>query len=296
MLRRLALILETIKFPHSVFALPFALIALLVASGGRPSWRTLGLVVVCMVAARSAAMAFNRWTDLDFDAANPRTRGWPTVTGRVSPPFLLAFVAAAVLALLLAAWALNWVCLLLAPAALAVLLGYSYSKRFTALSHFWLGLALGLAPVGAHLAVHAHLWPLARLGGRWGMPVELFPILIGLAVLFWTAGFDLIYACQDCAADRTDPRLHSLPKSIGVAASLKLSTGLHVLALLLLAGAGLNAGLGGCYYLALLVVGGLLLYEHSIVRPDDLRRVNTAFFTLNGAVSLVLLAAVALET
>jgi 4-hydroxybenzoate polyprenyltransferase len=295
MLRRLGLLLESIKIAHSIFALPFALVAMLVAADGWPSWRVVGLILACMVTARSAAMAFNRWTDREFDAANPRTRGRPTVSGAVSPRFLLVFVVACVALFLWAAWALNVTCFVLALPALGVLLGYSYAKRFTSLSHFWLGLALGLAPVGAHLAVRGDLAPLAGLGARWGTPIELFPLLLCVAVLFWTAGFDLIYGCQDYGVDREDARLHSLPKKLGIPAALKLSTALHALTALLLLAAGVYAGLGVWYYAALAVVTSLLVYEHRLVRPDDLSKVNVAFFTLNGAVSLLLLAAVFLE-
>jgi len=295
MLRRLALILETIKFPPSVFALPFALIALLVASGGRPSWRTLGLVIVCMVAARSAAMAFNRWVDRESDAANPRTSLRPTATGLVSAGFLLFFVAACCAVFCIVAWLLNWFCLACAVPVLVMLLGYSYSKRFTSLCHFWLGLSLGLAPAGAHAAVRGDAWPLPGLGLRWGVPLELFPVLLGVAVLLWAAGFDLIYACQDYAVDLREPRAHSLAKKLGVRRALRLSSVLHFLTAVLLALAGVYAGLGAWYYAAFALVSALLLYEHWIISADDLSRVNTAFFTLNGAVSVLLFVAVWLE-
>jgi 4-hydroxybenzoate polyprenyltransferase len=293
--RRLGLVLDSIKIAHSVFALPFALVAMLVAAGGWPEWPTVGLIVACMVTARSAAMAFNRWADREFDAANPRTQSRPTVTGALSPRFLLAFVAVCVALFLWAAWALNRTCFVLAFPALGVLLGYSYTKRFTSLSHFWLGFALGLAPVGAHLAVRGDLRSMPGLGEHWGLPFEVFPLLLCAAVTLWTAGFDLIYACQDLEVDRGDARLHSLPKKLGIVAALRLSTALHVAAALLLLAAGLYAGLGAWYFGALAAVTGLLMYEHHIVRPDDLSRVNTAFFTLNGAVSLLLFAAVFIE-
>jgi 4-hydroxybenzoate polyprenyltransferase len=295
MLHKLRMLLDSIKIAHSVFALPFALIALLAAARGRPSWRVLGLTILCMVAARSAAMSFNRWADRDFDAANPRTRDWPNVSGKIRPRLMLGFTALSVVVLLAGAWALNWTCFLLSPCALAVLLGYSYAKRFTSLTHFWLGLALGLAPVAAHLAERGDLWPVPWLAGRWGLPIESFPLILCGAVLLWTAGFDLIYACQDVEHDRRDPRLHSLPKSIGVARSLRLSALLHLGSVALLVAAGAYAGLGGWFWAALAGVAALLVYEHWIVRPDDLSRVNTAFFTVNGAVSLLLLAAVVVD-
>jgi 4-hydroxybenzoate polyprenyltransferase len=276
MFRRVALLLDSIKFAHSVFALPFALLAMIVAAGGWPPWRVVLLILVCMVSARSAAMAFNRWHDRELDAANPLT-------------------LVAVCVFMAAAWFLNTACFAGAPLALAVLLGYSFSKRFTNLSHFWLGLALGLAPLGAHLAVRGDLAPLPGLGARWGLGFELFPFLLLLAVLLWTAGFDLIYACQDYDFDLREPALHSMPKSLGVRGALILSGVLHFFAAALLFAAGIYAGLGPGYMLAVSACAALLVYEHWIVRPGDLSRVNTAFFTVNGAVSLLLFVAVFVE-
>jgi 4-hydroxybenzoate polyprenyltransferase len=295
MLKRLLVVFDAIKIAHSVFALPFALAAMLVASGGWPSWRVLSLILVCMVSARSAAMAFNRWADREVDARNPRTSTRPSVTGALSPGFLLGFVLVSSVLFVGAAWLLNRTCFILAFPALAVLLGYSFAKRFTSLSHFWLGLALGLAPVGAHLAVRGDLMPLTGLGLRWGTPLEWFPILLGLSVLLWTAGFDLIYACQDYEVDRSDTRLHSLPKSLGIRGTLWISAALHVLCVAVLSAAGWYAGLGVWYFGALALTALLLSYEHWVVRPDDLSRVNVAFFTLNGAVSLLIFAAVVME-
>ena len=294
---RLALLLDSIKFAHSIFALPFALIAMIVAAGpeGLPSWRTAGLIVICMISARSAAMAFNRWADRDIDQTNPRTKTRPTVTGDVSPHFLIAFILLCSAIFWTATWFINFICFVLALPVLAILLGYSLAKRFTSLCHFWLGLALGLAPLAAHLAVRGNLDPLPSMAQRWNLSVELFPILLGATVLCWVSGFDLIYACQDFAIDSADPRLHSMPKKIGVLATLHLSSFLHVLAALLLAGCGVYAGMGVWYFMAVAAVCGLLFYEHWIVSPTDLSRVNVAFFTINGLVSLLLLAAVLLE-
>jgi 4-hydroxybenzoate polyprenyltransferase len=295
MLRRARALLDAVQITHTVFALPFALSALLVASAGFPDARTFGLVLACMVAARAAAMAFNRYADREFDATNPRTAARPSVTGSLSPRALLLFTAVCLAALLSAAAALNWTCFFLAFPAMAVLLGYSYAKRFTSLAHFWLGFALGLAPVGAHLAARGDLGPLPDLGARWRLPLEAFPLLLGSAVLCWVAGFDLIYSCQDHAVDSADPRLHSLPKKLGIAAALRLSTLLHVLAALLLLAAGVYAGLGIWYFTAWLMVTILLAVEHWLVRPGDLTRIGTAFYALDAAVSLLLLAAVAVE-
>ncbi|HYG75855.1 MAG TPA: UbiA-like polyprenyltransferase [Planctomycetota bacterium] len=295
MFQRLALVLDTIKFAHSIFALPFALLAMVVAADGWPSWRVAGLILICMVAARSAAMAFNRWADREIDASNPRTRTRPSVTGQVSPGFLLGFIILSAAIYWAATWFLNPVCFALALPVLGILLGYSYAKRFTWLCHFWLGLALGLAPLAAHLAVKGDLAPLPGLGQRAGLSFELFPILLGFTVLCWVAGFDLIYACQDFEIDLADPRLHSLPKRIGIFRTLVVSALLHVAAVLLLLGCGYYAAMGPWYYVAVALVAGLLLYEHWIVRPTDLSRVNVAFFTINGVVSLLLFAAVLIE-
>ncbi|MCY3021910.1 MAG: putative 4-hydroxybenzoate polyprenyltransferase [Planctomycetota bacterium] len=303
MWKRLLLLLDSIKFAHSVFALPFALLAMVVAAQGWPSWRVFGLILLCMVSARSAAMAFNRWADRELDAANPRTQARPTVTGALRSRVLLVLAGVCSAVFCAAAWLLNPACFACALPVLAILLGYSLSKRFTNLCHFWLGLALGLAPVGAHLAVRGDLAPLPGNPGTCSLlnvspdslGFELFPVLIGLGVLFWASGFDLIYACQDYEVDRADPRLRSLPKSIGIRNTLLVSAGLHLLSVALLIAAGVYAGLGVWYWLAAGTVSVLLVYEHWIVRPDDLSRVNVAFFTVNGVVSLLLFAAVFVE-
>ena len=295
MLRRLAIVLDSIKFAHSIFALPFALLAMIVAAEGWPPLRVVVPIIVCMVSARSAAMGFNRLVDRDIDPANPRTSSRPTVTGAVSPAFLSAFVTISAAIFWASAWFLNPICFALALPVLAILLGYSLSKRFTSLCHFWLGLALGLAPVAAHLAVRGDLAPLPGLGQRWDLNLEVFPLLLGITVLLWVAGFDLIYACQDYDVDVQDPRLHSMPKRIGIRNTLILSAALHALSFVLLAANGWYAGMGAWYYLAVALAGALLFYEHWIVRPHDLSRINVAFFTLNGAVSLLLFLAVLVE-
>jgi 4-hydroxybenzoate polyprenyltransferase len=295
MLRRIWLLLDAIKFAHSIFALPFALLAMIVAADGWPPWRVFWLILLCMVSARSAAMAFNRWCDRELDAANPRTRNRPSVTGAISPALLLVFTTVACVIFVGAAWCLNTVCFVCALPALAVLLGYSWSKRFTSLSHFWLGLSLGLAPLGAHLAVRGDLRPLPELGAKWGLSFELYPFLLVIAVVLWVAGFDLIYACQDYDFDCREPRLRSIPKALGLRGALILSAVLHFLLAVLLFVAGAYAGMGVWYGLAAGIVSVLLVYEHWIVRPGDLSRVNVAFFTLNGAVSLLLFVAVFIE-
>jgi len=273
--------LEMIKISHSIFALPFALAALLLATDGRPAPLTLLKVVLAVVLARTAALSFNRWADADLDARNPRTLNRAIPSGVLSRATagLAAAVSSALFALV-AAW-INPLALALSPVALLVLLGYSYTKRFTQFSHLFLGLALGLSPVGAWVAARGEL--------------ALLPAVLGTAVLFWTSGFDVIYACQDLDFDR-QARLHSLPARWGAAGGLLLSRVFHVLTVLLLAAVGILGSLGWPYFTGVAVVALLLAYEQSLVKPGDLSRVNQAFFILNGMVSLAFLGAVLLQT
>ena len=263
-----------VKFSHSLFALPFGLASAWLAARGRPETRVLVLVIVCAVAARTAAMAFNRWLDRRIDAENPRTSGRELPRGVLSARAALTLTAVAALVFLAGAWALNPLCARLAPAVLAVLLAYSAMKRFSAGSHFVLGLALALAPLGAWVAVRGNLQgDLAP------------PLLLALAVLTWVAGFDLIYACQDEAFDRARG-LHSIPARFGTANALRLSSALHVVTLLTLVVFAWRARLGLAFDLALLATGALLVWQHRLVSPGDLSRVDVAFFTLNGWVSV----------
>jgi 4-hydroxybenzoate polyprenyltransferase len=266
--------LEMIKFEHSVFALPFALTGALLAARGWPGWRALGWIVVAMVAARSAAMTFNRIADAKFDAMNPRTRSWALPAGRLTVRFAIGFTAVSCTVFLLAAFELNRLAFELAPAALAILFGYSYTKRFTWLSHVSLGVCLGISPVAAWIAVRGD--------------VKAAVLLLGAAVALWVAGFDLIYACQDAEFDRAKS-LQSFPARFGIPAALWASISLHVLTIALLAAAALAAHLGWLAGAGIGVVAGLLAYEHSLVKPRDLSRVNAAFFTVNGAVSFLIL-------
>lgn len=274
---RLKMTLAMIKFEHSIFALPFAL------TGALLGWwyegcaqpvlgPKLGWIVVAMVGARSAAMAFNRLVDADVDARNPRTASRHIPAGLLSPGFVWLFFAVAVALFVAAAWALNPLCLKLTPVALGVVLAYSYTKRFTSLSHVVLGLALGIAPAAAWIAVTGSLD--VRIG--W----------LTLAVLLWTAGFDIIYSCQDYDFDRANG-LHSIPARLGIGRALWLSRVCHVgmvAALVLLAW---SFGLGGWAYGGIALTAALLIYEHSLVSARDLSRVNVAFFTLNGWVSVL---------
>lgn len=265
--------LEMIKFEHSVFALPFALLGALLAAGGLPTGRQISWIIVAMVGGRSAAMAFNRIADLRYDAANPRTAARELPTGKLSLRFAWVFVVISSAVLIVAAWQLNPLALKLSPLVLAILLFYSHTKRFTTLTHWVLGFCLGMAPAGAWVAV------------RGTLEVAVVPLM--LAVMFWVAGFDIIYACQDVEFDRRTG-LHSLPARMGIAGALWVARGLHVLMVILLAWLALVTGAGGLARVGLGVAAALLAYEHSLVRADDPSRVNAAFFTVNGFISVLL--------
>jgi 4-hydroxybenzoate polyprenyltransferase len=275
------IILQMIKFEHTVFALPFAVMSAVFAAGGMPTWGTLAWILVAMAGGRSCAMAFNRLADAGFDADNPRTAMRAIPAGLITSKAVAVFTLISAGLLVFAAWRLNRLAFMLSPVALVTIMGYSYSKRLTSLAHVWLGLSLAIAPVGAWIAVL----------GRF----DVLPLLLGLAVLLWVAGFDIIYACQDVEFDR-GRGLHSIPTRLGIRGSLILSAALHVLMLgVLVAVPSLairsDIALGIPYRLALIAVATLLTYEHAIVRPSDLSRVNAAFFTMNGVISLVLMVA-----
>ena len=281
-LRQLREVLETIKIEHTLFALPFALTAMVLAARGWPEARIVFWIVVAVVGARSAAMGFNRLVDREIDAANPRTASRALPAGRLAPGFVAAFVAAALALLVLAAWRLNPLCLKLVAVAIPVLLGYSYTKRFTWLAHLTLGLALAGAPLGAWAAVRGSF--------------ATAPLVLAGAVVTWVAGFDVLYALQDEAFDRS-VGLHSIPVRFGVVAALWISAALHVATLALLAAlpALYPPGLGSVYWLGWAGCLALLAYQHAIVRPGDLRRLDVAFFTANGALAVWLFATTALD-
>jgi 4-hydroxybenzoate polyprenyltransferase len=272
--------LEMIKWEHSVFALPFALTGAVLAAGGWPPLRVLGWIIVCMVAARSAAMAFNRLADAQLDAANPRTAMRALPAGSLSSGFVGCFVLASAGLFLLGAAMLNRLTLELAPAALAVVLVYSYMKRVTRWSHLVLGLALGIAPSAAWIAVRGTLD--ARI------------VVLTMAVLLWVGGFDVLYACQDFEHDRT-AGLNSVPQSFGIGAAFWIARAMHVGMLLMLCWLIVLFGLGKIAMLGVVVVTALLLYEHMIISPGDMRRMNAAFFTLNGVISVVFFGFVAAD-
>ena len=298
---RLRTYLELVRFSHTIFALPFAVMAALIAIafGGDGRWSlaepaslvqpVLG-ILACMVAARTAAMAFNRLVDRAIDADNPRTATRHLPRGDVGVGEVLGLVVASSAAFVAATLLFlpNWLPVALALPVLAWLLGYSFAKRFTSLAHLWLGAALGLAPVAAWIALRGET--LLR------DPVDILPALIlGIAVTTWVTGFDIVYACQDAGFDAARG-LHSVPARMGVPRALRRAAWLHVSTLLVLATLPMVVPeLGWIYWLALAAIAGLLAWEHALVRPDDLSRVNQAFFTANAAIGLVLLAAIAVD-
>jgi 4-hydroxybenzoate polyprenyltransferase len=275
LLGRIRTTLEMIKFEHSVFALPFALTGAVLAVRGWPTLRQVLWIVVAMVGARSAAMTFNRIADLKFDVLNPRTRQRALPRGQLSLRFAAGFTVVSCGVLVLAAYELNPLAFKLSPLALALLLGYSYTKRFTSFSHLVLGACLGLAPVAAWIALRGDVKPSV--------------LILGVAVMFWVAGFDLIYACQDVEFDRSQG-LRSVPARFGVRAALWLSALLHVAMLGLLVTVARMENLGLLAFLGLAAVAALLAYEHGLVRPSDLSRLNAAFFNINGYVSVLFFA------
>jgi 4-hydroxybenzoate polyprenyltransferase len=269
-----------IKWEHSIFALPFALTAAILAANGLPPVRVLAWILVAMVAARSAAMAFNRWADAELDAVNPRTQTRAIPAGLLSRRFVFGFTFLAALVFVLAAAQLNRLTLYLSPLVLLVLLGYSYMKRVTRWSHLVLGLALGLAPAAAWIAVRGSLDP--RI------------LVLTAAITLWAGGFDVLYACQDFNHDRA-AGLHSMPQAIGIPAAFAVARLLHSAMLALLVWFGLLFHFRTLGWLGIAAVGLLLAYEHSLVSPRDLRRLNAAFFTMNGVIAMVFLAFVAAD-
>lgn len=266
-----AVILRMIKFEHTLFALPLAFAGVLLA-GGWPSWTTVVLVLTAMFGARSAAMAFNRLVDAEFDRRNPRTAMREIPTGMVKKIHAVLFVCASAALFFVSAWLLNPLCFLFSPVALTVVLFYSYTKRFTPLCHLFLGLALSLAPLGGWIAVTGSL--------SWQ------PLILALGVLLWVAGFDVLYSLMDIDFDR-EVGLKSMPAFLGVEQSFRLARLFHVAAWLLFLAAGVSMGVGAAYYASIVVIGLLLTIEHRLVNPGDLTHINTAFFTVNSFVSVV---------
>jgi len=274
---RIRTVLEMIKFEHSVFALPFALVGALLAAragGGLPTWRQIAWIVVAMIGARSAAMTMNRIADVEYDRRNPRTARRALPAGELSLGFAWAFTALASAVLVIAAWRLNRLALELSPVALAILFFYSYTKRFTSWSHFVLGFCLGISPAAAWIAIRGSLD--ARM------------LILCAAVTLWVGGFDVLYACQDVEFDRA-AGLHSIPKKLGIAKALVFARVMHVVMVALLAWLAWGFHLAWPAWAGIAVVAGLLAYEHSLVKPNDLSKMNAAFFTVNGYISLLFL-------
>ena len=268
---------DAIKFEHTVFALPFAYVAMVLAADGWPGWRVLGWVTLAMAGARTLAMSVNQLADRLVDARNPRTAQRHLPTGLLAPWHMLLAAAIAGAVLALSAWMLNPLCFRLAPLAALFLIGYSYTKRFTWASHWILGFTDGIAAAGGWIAVR----------GRFDPPA----FVLWFALTVWIAGFDLIYACQDVDFDRR-AGLHSFPARFGITAALQAAKVCHVLAVIAFAALGWMMGLGSFYWAGIVVVAALFVYEHSLVSPTDLSRLDVAFFNVNGYIALIVLAAV----
>jgi len=268
--------LAMIKFEHTLFALPFAFLGAVLAANGLPSWWQILWITVAMFGARSAAMTFNRIIDRKFDAKNPRTANRELPSGKLSVSFAWAFFIASVILFEIAAYSLNWLTFALSPVALLSILGYSYAKRFTSLAHLILGWSLAISPTAAWIAV------------RGAIDSEV-PILLSLLVMMWTAGFDVLYACQDYEFDKK-AGLRSIPARFGIKNSLRIARLFHVQAFIVLLLLYLVTELGWLAFLGVLAVGGLMIYQHTLVKPNDLSRMNAAFFTTNAFVSVILFA------
>ncbi len=271
---KISTILELIKFSHTIFSLPFVIMSMFLAAWGIPSLRQFIIIVIAVTFARSCAMAFNRLIDTEFDKHNERTAYRVERQKSIGRPFLWLFAIGCAAGFIIASGMLNKLSLMFAPVALVVLFGYSYTKRFTNASHFVLGMALGLAPIGAWVGIR----------GEFGAP----SFVLGIAVLLWTAGFDIIYACQDINHDKT-MGLFSIPKRFGAEKALKISFVLHSLMVALLFALIACTDLRFFYFSGVCGVAGLLVYEHSLVKPNDLSRVNVAFFTVNALISIGLM-------
>ena len=276
MLAKLSAIFADIKFQHTVFALPFAIMSAFIAAGGMPEAEEMMWIVVCMAGARSAAMAFNRIVDARFDVNNPRTQNRALPSGRVDMKNYWLFLIASSALFVFAAGMLNNLALYLSPVALVIVFFYSFTKRFTAYSHFWLGLAISIAPVGAWVAIREE--------------ISFVSLLLGAAVVFWLIGFDILYSCMDVAFDR-ESNLNSIPQKFGVENALRIAFASHGLMIVLLFALLQPVNeLGILYGAGVVIVAGLLIYEHSLVRPDDLSKINMAFFNVNGIISVGLMA------
>ncbi|MEK7327660.1 MAG: UbiA-like polyprenyltransferase [Chloroflexota bacterium] len=280
LLHRTRTFLEMIKFEHTVFALPFAYLGMLLAAGGWPGWWKFIWITTAMAAARTAGMSLNRLIDRHIDTRNPRTANRPIQSGKISSPAVAVGAVISLVVLAVSAWLLNPVAFYLFPGALVFLVGYAYAKRFTWLSHFILGFTDGLAPAGAWVAITGTFW-LASDIPAW---------LLLVALTVWIGGFDLIYACQDVEFDKREG-LHSIPARFGIAFALRLAQLCHALTVILLGAVGVWFGLGWPFWVGLVAIAALFVWEHSLVKPNDLSKVDMAFFNVNGYISLTILAA-----
>jgi 4-hydroxybenzoate polyprenyltransferase len=274
MLMKLKIILEDIKIQHTVFALPFALMSAFIASSGIPPSDKLLWILLAMVGARSSAMSFNRIVDVGYDRENPRTKERALPKGKIKKTQYIIFLLLSAILFLFSCFMLNRLAFILSPVALLIVFFYSYTKRFTIFSHFFLGLSLSLAPIGAWVAVREE--------------ISLASMVLGLVVIFWLAGLDIIYSCQDVEFDKSH-ELFSFPAKLGVERALKLSAFFHGIMMLFLFSLFFIENLGLLYIVGIVLIAGLLYYEHSIVSPDDLSRVNVAFFNVNGVISIGLM-------
>lgn len=273
-IHKLSTILKLIKFSHTIFSLPFAIMSAFIAANGIPEIKQLLLIIGALIMARSCAMSFNRLVDTKYDILNPRTEYRIRLQQHIGRPALWSFTVFCTLLFVVFCWGLNHLSLVLSPLALLIVFGYSYTKRFTNLSHIVLGMALAFSPIGAWIGVTGSF--------------AIAPFVLSIAVILWTAGFDIIYSCQDLEHD-VKSKLYSIPKSLGIKNSLKLSSFLHFLMLLVLVLFMYYTELGMVYYAGVCIVGALLFYEHSLIKPDDLSKINMAFFTVNGLISILLM-------
>ena len=274
MLSKIKILLEDIKFSHTIFALPFAFMSAFIASEGLPSMNKIIWILLAMIGARSAAMAYNRIVDAKYDALNSRTNNRALPSRKISRQSYQFFLLSSVILFVFSAYQLNRVAFLLSPVALVIIFFYSWTKRFTAYSHFFLGLALSIAPIGAWIAVREE--------------ITIIPLILGAAVIFWLAGLDIIYACQDIEFDK-QIGLFSIPEKFGIEKALKLSSSFHVIMVIFLMLLLPARQLGWVFFSGIIVISTLLMYEHSIVMPGDLSKVNKAFFNINGQISVLLM-------
>lgn len=272
-MKQIKVIFELIKFQHTIFALPFALISCVVCADGLPQVRVIFWILMAMVSARSTAMAFNRLVDLRFDALNPRTQNRPLVLGKISVKSVWLFMVITAIIFIISAYMLNNLAFYLSPVALAILYFYSFTKRFTWLTHIFLGLSLAIAPISVWIAITSQ--------------ITVIPLILGLAVLFWVAGFDIIYATLDFEFDKTH-KLHSMVVKFGIPKALLISRVMHLFMVVLLLWFGVLSQLGHFFFSGVFIVALMLIYEHSLIKPSDLSKVNIAFFNINGMVSVFL--------